>query len=203
MRTTLFILLIVIAVSCKKSTEPGNCGCNSATTEDIDNVFGVIAETDDGFEIISDEKGLLLPCSALPQDAKKDGQTVVISGKLKTSCKEIPQGFPVTPIEISSLELRVSGYDKKDITLGIIKSEDYGLRAGFGYYIEDLRSPNGTKILQPEIPAMPGFDTFCSNEQATKTGVAQIYLIRRNQGALGEAFLKYIHVLSQCHQAGL
>jgi hypothetical protein len=45
----------------------------------IENLFGIVVETVDGFEILSDEKGLLFPCSELPAEFKKEEQPVIVS----------------------------------------------------------------------------------------------------------------------------
>ena len=204
MRTTVFVLLMLIGLGCKKEKQTEACGCNSDKTEVIENLFGIIVETDDGFEILSDEKGLLLPCSELATQFKKEGQPVTVSGTLKISCKKIPDKFEITPLEISSLKLLASGYSGTDITLKIIKSEDYGYKPGFGYFIEDLRSPHGTRIVQPFLPAVSGLNPFCTMEDAMKTGLSVIYGLRAHQdGSITEELLDYINVNSRCNQSGL
>src|SRR6187401_234898 len=100
----------------------------------------------------------------LAPEFKKEGQPVIVSGTLKAPYKKIPDKFEITPIEINALQLRAFVYNKTDITLEIIKSEDHGLKPGFGYFIEDLRTPHGTRILQPHLPAVPGLDPFCAPE---------------------------------------
>ena len=162
-------------------------------------MFGMVLETDDGFEIITDEKGLLLPCDALPEAFKKDGLLVTVSGQAGVPCTKTDQPFTVTPIDISSLTLRTQTYDKTDVTIAIIKSEDYSAQKGFGYFIEDKRKPNGTRIIQPHIPAVGGLKTFCSRDQAMKTAIAMVCVTRGGRYiSIEEAFLKYIHVLKPC-----
>jgi hypothetical protein len=164
----------------------------------------MISETDDGFQIISDEKRLLLPTAELAHEFKKDGQPVMVSGILKAPRKVIRDGFSVTPIEISELNLQISAYEKSDITLSIIKSEDHGGKPGFGYFIEDQRSPSPFRTLQYLRPAVPGLDAFCSWEQATKTAICVIYQMRKARGfpSLTAELLDYIHVLNPCNQLG-
>jgi hypothetical protein len=53
-------------VSAVKEPELERCGCDGTKTEAIRQVFGIVIETDDGFEILTDEKGLLSPCAELP-----------------------------------------------------------------------------------------------------------------------------------------
>jgi Domain of unknown function (DUF4907) len=200
--TLIFLLLILINLSCKKHDD-NVCGCDSPKTENIEKLFGIVIATNDGFQILTDEKGLLIPCATLSDVFRKEGQPVIVSGTLKIPRKKIPYEFEVTPIEISELNLRSSSYDKTDITLTIIKSEDYGYKSGFGYIIEDLRTPNAARIFQPHVPAVPGLNPFCTWEQATKTGLSVIYLVRKYQDAsLSVEFLEYINISSQCNQLG-
>jgi hypothetical protein len=173
------------------------CGCNGTKTEIIDKMFGIVIETDDGFEIVTDEKGLLLPCSEIPASFKNGSQPVSISGTLKKSCKKILYDFDLTPIQISELKLRNSTYDKSDITLTVIKSEDYGYTPGFGYFVEDQVS--GLKLLQPHIPAVSGIVPFKTPEDATKTALLAIHLLRKNPGqlpSLSLEILRYINIIN-------
>ena len=200
MRRTLFALLILFSLGCEKQEQTENCGCDSEKTEVVENLFGIVVETVDGFEILSDEKGLLLPCSQLASEFKKEGQPVTVSGTLKAPCKVIPNKFTVIPIEINSLQSLASGYNKTDITIEIIKSEDHGLKPGFGYFIEDLRTPHGTRILQPHLPAVPGLDPFCTQEDAMKTGLSVIYGLRAHEdGYVSPELLEYLHVNKKCN----
>lgn len=197
--TTILVLFILISFSCRKDNQTDKCGCHSPKTEAIEKIFGVVVETDDGFEILTDEKGLLKPCSELPGYFKNGSQPVTVSGILKVPCKKIPYDFDITPIQISDLKLRDSSYDKTDITLTIIRSEDYGYNPGFGYFIEDHRSVNGIRILQPHLPAVSGLTPFNTKEQARKTGMLVIYLLRKNPGllpSLSIEILQYLNIIN-------
>ena len=196
--TITLILYVLVSAGCRKDKAIESCGCKGPKTEIIDKIFGIIVETDDGFQILTDEKGLLLPCSELSGNFKKDAQPVIISGALKTPCKKIPYEFNITPIEISQIMLRDSTYDKTDISLSIIKSEDYGYNPGFGYFITDHRSPVEFKIIQPHIPAISGLTTFDSPDHARKTAMLVIYLMRKNQGLLSLSIeiLKYLNIIN-------
>ena len=180
--TVIFALFILISFSCHKENEPQKCGCNGTKTESI----------------VSDEKGLLIPCSQLTGSFRAGSQPVIVSGTLKIPCKKIPYEFKVTPIEISEIKLRDSTYNKTDITFTIIRSEDYGYDRGIGYFIEDHRSAGGIRVLQPHIPAIPGLIPFSTPDEATKTGVLVIYLIRNFQGlpSLSTEILQYINVIN-------
>jgi hypothetical protein len=193
MRKIIFFLVVLFFTACEKE--------NTIKGREVENLLGIVIETDDGFEIITDEEGILLPGSELPAELKKDGQFVTISGKLKAPVKTLSHNLSITPIDISSIELRTSAYDKTDITLAIIKSEDYGYKAGFGYFIENLRYAHRTRVLQPHLPAVSGLEPFCTQEDATKTGIALIYLLRKyNGGAISVEFLDHINVNSKCNQ---
>jgi hypothetical protein len=197
--TILFLLYILISFSCRKENETEKCGCDGTKTERIEKIFGIVVETDDGFEILTDEKGLLLPCSGLPEDFKIESQPVIVSGTLKIPCKKIPYEFSITPVEIREIKLRGSTYDKTDITLTIIKSEDYGYDPGFGYFIEDYRPLVEIKVLQPHIPAVSGLIPFNTPDEATITGVLVIYLLRKNPGllpSLSLEILKYVNIIN-------
>lgn len=192
MRRLLFSLLVLFSFGCNKEAD---CGCDSKKTEVIKTLFGIVVKTVDGFEILTDERGLLLPCSELAPEFKKEGQPVVISGTLKVPCKVIPDKFNITPIQISSLQLRTLDYDKKDITLKIIKSEDYGYKPGFGYFIEDLRTDHNTRILQPHLPAVSGLEPFHTVQDAMKTGLSVIYGRRAYTDAyVSPELIEYLNV---------
>jgi hypothetical protein len=155
-------------------------------------------QTDDGFEILTDEKGLLIPCAKVYGHLINESQSVTVSGTLRIPCKTIPYDFSVTPIEVSEIKLRDSSYDKTDITLTIIKSQDYGYPVGFGYFIEDHRS-GGIRILQPIMPAVSGLHPFSSPDQARKAALLVIHLLRKHPGALPSLsmeILQYVHLLN-------
>jgi hypothetical protein len=193
----ILIFYILIGFGCRKDNETEKCGCDGTKTEFIDKMFGIVIETDDGFEILTDERGLLIPCFELTGEFRNGSQPVTVSGTLKIPCKKIPYGFDITPIEINELKLRGSTYDKTDITLSIIKSEDYGYDPGFGYIIKDLRS--GLNISQPHIPAVSGLIPFSTPNQATKAGVLVIHLLRKNPGQLPSLsidILKYLNIIN-------
>ncbi len=157
----------------------------------------MVIETDDGFEILTDEKGLLIPCFGLAKDFRKEAKPVTLSGILKVPCKRISDKFDITPVFITGLKSRNTTYDKTDITIEIFKS-DIAENSGFGYFIEDHRTTNGTRILQPHIPAIPGLIPFRSSDEARKTALLVTYLIRNNpdeSASLSTEILQYTHVI--------
>src|SRR5690349_9825646 len=80
MKRILFALLVLFSFGCNKEAD---CGCDSKKVEVVKTLFGIVVKTVDGFEILTDERGLLLPCSELAPEFKKEGQPVVVSGTLK------------------------------------------------------------------------------------------------------------------------
>lgn len=195
--TIVSILYILVSFSCTRDNETDNCGCNGPKTEFVKKIFGVVVETDDGFEILTDEKGLLIPCSGLTEKFKIHGQAVTVSGTLRVPCKKIPGESAITPIQISQIKMRNSGYDKTDISLNIIKRENYGYSQGFGYLIEDLRVSHGLKILQPHIPAISGLIPFDTPTHATEAGMLVIFKMRKTQDlpSLSIDVLKYVNII--------
>lgn len=199
MKKLIIILIFFSLVNwrCYKDSKNEVCGCERmGRIEEVKDIFGIVVETDDGFEILTDEKGLLVPCTSIPENLKIDFQPVTISGKLKTACKEIDQGFKITPIQISDIKSRSTNYDKTDITLSIIKTENYGYSAGFGFFMEDLRTPHGTRVLQTTIPSIGGLKTFATSTQAIKTGILFVYIVRGGTASVGREILDYINVIN-------
>jgi hypothetical protein len=195
-QSIIFVLYLLLSFGCSKPRDKESCSCTSANTESVEKIFGIVVNTRDGFEILTDEKGLLIPCGELAGNFK-DAQPVTISGSLKNPIKKIAYDFDITPINISEIKLRDSNYNKKDISLTIIKSEDYGYAPGFGYHIKDNRDPHGTEILQPHLPAISGIVPFSTKDKAIKTGILVIHLLRKNPplGSLSQEILDYTRII--------
>ena len=192
----LFAITSLIGVSCEKQrVTPGTCGCNGSNTELVDNIAGVIVETQDGFEILTDEKGLLSPCGALSPYLMVDNQSVTLSGQLKMPCKTIFGEFAVTPIDITAISKNNTNYNKTDITLTVIRSEDYGYAAGFGFKLEDKRSSHGTTLIQAIRPAVSGNDPFDTPDKAMKSGLLFVYSLRKGKSFITPEVLEYIKVV--------
>ncbi|WKZ58793.1 MAG: hypothetical protein QY309_13085 [Cyclobacteriaceae bacterium] len=187
--------LLVFGCSKEADIEVEKCGCDGTKTETVDNIFGLVVETTDGFEIITDEKGILKPCTELTGDIAADFQPVTLSGQLRLNCNEISGYFKITPIEINEITIRATNYNKTDITLTIVRSEDYGYEPGFGYFIEDKRTTFGTRWLQPHIPAVGGLSTFDSEDKAVKTGLLSIFSVRGQSAYITPEILEYIKVV--------
>ena len=192
---TIFILTALISFSCDKETETEKCGCDWTKTETVDDIFGLVIETDDGFEILTDEKGLLIPCADLAPEFKIDFQPVTISGQLRLHCDKIFGEFKITPIDITEIIIRETNYDKTDITLTVIKSEDYGYDPGFGFKIEDNRDPFGATVVSPTRPAVGGNIPFDTSDKAIKSGLLYIYTFRVGASFVTPDVLRYINVV--------
>ena len=52
------------------------------------------------------------------------------------------------------------------------------------------------QILQPHIPSIVGLRVFTTPQQATKTSLLMIYLIRDGVGSIGKETLEYINVFN-------
>ncbi|HEX8549255.1 MAG TPA: hypothetical protein VF691_20005 [Cytophagaceae bacterium] len=194
---TIIIWITLLIFGCKKEdkTEIKKCGCDGTKTETVNSIFGLVVNTDDGFRIITDEKGILIPCTELTGIFKNDFQPVTISGQLRLNCSELNGSFKITPIEVNEIAIRATNYDKTDISLTIIRSEDYGYAKGFGYSIEDKRTEFGTRIFQPHIPSVGGLLTFDTADRASKTGLLEIFSIRGQSASITPEVLKYINVV--------
>ena len=194
---TIFTWTTMLVFGCSKEvdTETEKCGCDGTKTETVDNIFGLVVETTDGLEIITDEKGILTPCTGLTGDIAADFQPVTLSGQLRLNCKETNGYYKIIPIEITEIKPRANNYDKSDITLTITKSEDYGYDPGFGFCIEDKRTDFGGKLCAPTIPTVGGFPTFDTEKKAIKTGLLYISITRGQRAIVTPDLLKYIKVI--------
>ena len=184
----------MIFFSCKESEDETEvCGCEGTKTETVNNIFGFVIETDDGFEILTDEKGLLSTCIDLTQDFKKDFQSVIVSGQLKPSCKKIFGEFYITPIDVTEISIGPTTYYKTDITLSILKTEDYGYEPGFGYCIQDTRTTlGGTLCAYGDVKNGIPLKTY---NDAVKMGLLSIYISRGNVAFITPEILEYINVI--------
>jgi len=190
----IFILTTLISFGCDKEPETMKCGCDGTKSEAVDNIFGLVVETTDGFGIITDEKGILIPCTELTGDFRTDFQPVTLSGQLRLHCNEINGYFKLTQIEISEIALRETNYDKTDVTLTITKSEDYGYDPGFGYCVDDNRTAFGTTLCAPTIPSVGGNETFDTEEKAIKAGLLTVFSVRGQSAYTTPEILRYIKV---------
>jgi len=196
MKQILSNILIVACSTLISCEDEVICGCSGAgsTETNQSNRYGTVIETEDGFQIFSDEDGFLLPCEELDPALRINGQPVLISGQMKISCKKIYPNFPITPTRLSLIPLE-NKYDRLDITLTIIKSEDYGYSEGFGFQVEDKRTVGGTKILQPTIGSIEGNEVYDTELKAYLNGLLVVYAVRNATTAISKEVLQYIKVI--------
>ena len=190
-RLILIISTTLTIFSCDKETEKiDQCGCDGTKTEIVSDIFGLVIQTDEGFEILTDEKGLLKSCRELNPEFKKDFQPVTVSGQLRLSCKKIFGEFKITPIEISEITFRQTNYDKTDIELEILKTEDYGYQPGFGYCIKS--STKATLCAYGDVKTGNPLKTY---NDAFKMGLLSVYISRGGVAFITPEILQYINVV--------
>lgn len=196
-------ILAVLTISCLtlfscQDDDSNDCGCTGTETNrtSSSNRYGTVIETLDGFLIFSDEDGFLLPCKELDESLRVNGKPVYISGQMKKSCKTINPNFPINPVRFDNIIPLDNKYDRLDITLKIIKSEDYGYAPGFGYFIEDNRTVGGTRVLQPHIPVIGGLQVYNTEEKAYLNGLLVVYAVRNATTDISKEVLQYIKVIN-------
>jgi hypothetical protein len=171
------------------------CGCVDDPITYTAQIFGILVKTNSGYEIFSDSLGILCPCNPIDSGFSSDFTPILFSGNLKSNCKKIGGEFMYSPIQISNMTQYDKGYDKLDITLIIIKSENYGYDAGYGYFINDNRSPYGTRILNATKGQCGGFIPFETQEDAYLAGLLEIYSLRTAKSSVNCEVIKYIESL--------
>jgi len=190
-RLILIISTTLTIFSCDKEPEQiDQCGCDGTKIEIVSDIFGLVIQTDEGFEILTDEKGLLKSCGELNTEFKSDFQPVTVSGQLRLSCKKIFGEFKITPIEISEIELRQTNYDKTDIELEILKTEDYGYQPGFGYCLKS--SGKSTLCAYGDVKTGSPLKTY---NDAFKMGLLSVYISRGGVAFITPEILQYINVV--------
>jgi hypothetical protein len=198
MKTKLSIGIIAFLIlnSCQENNS-NKCGCSGTNTirTNSSNGYATIIETTDGFQIFSDQDGFLSPCKEPDPTLKVIGKPVLISGQIKQSCKTIVPNFPINPVQFDAIIPLNNKYDRLDITLTIIKSEDYGYPQGFGFLVEDNRTIGGTKILQPTIP-IEGIHVYDTELKAYLNGLLVVYAVRNANTEISQEVLQYIKVIN-------
>jgi hypothetical protein len=192
----LAIVFYLILIGCQ-DRESNKCGCSGINTirTNSSNTYATIIETTDGFQIFSDQDGFLLPCKGLDPAFEVNGKPVLISGQIKLSCKKVEPNFPINPVQFDNIIPLDYKYNRLDITLTIIKSEDYGYPQGFGFLVEDKRTVGGTSILQATIP-IEGIHVYDTKLKAYLNGLLVVYAVRSANTEISQETLKYIKVLN-------
>lgn len=163
-------LLPVIFFSCDREKEQifEVCGCSGSELVSLSAEGGVVAASVDGLKIISVNNGYLTPCGEFSTELMKEGQLLVISGRIIMSCKKEHSGYAVWSqyLEIEEIMPIDTLYQNGNLTIEIIRTEDYGKPIGFGYIVHDRKK--NFRIVQTEIPTQVGDDPFKSPEDAKK-----------------------------------
>jgi len=189
------IVFSLTFISCQVESD---CGCSGSNTTETNNSnrFATIMETTDGYQLFSDEDGFLSPCEKLDPELRVNGKPVLISGMMKQSCKTIDPNFPINPVQLGMTIPLDHKYDRLDITLTIIKSEDYGYAEGFGFIVEDNRTVGGTKLLQATIGGVAGNQVYDTELKAYLNGLLVVYGVRNATTEVSPETLRYIKVIN-------
>lgn len=163
-------LILLILFSCEREKEQlfEVCDCSGSELVNLSSEGGVVAASVDGLKIISVNNGYLTPCGEISPELMKEGQLLFISGRIISSCKKEHSGYAVWSqyLEIEEIMPVDTLYLNGNLTIEIIKTEDYGKPSGFGYIVHDRKK--NFKIVQTEIPTQVGEDPFKSREDAIK-----------------------------------
>lgn len=195
-RTHFAIIFLYLILSNCQEIVSNKCGCGGTNTirTNESNRYATVIETLDGFQIFSDQDGFLLPCRELDSQLKVNGKAVLVSGQIKQSCKKVAPNFQINPVLFDNIIPVDNPYNRLDITLTIIKSEDYGYPQGFGFFIEDKRTIGGTRILQATIP-IEGIHVYDNEQKAYLNGLLVVYGVRNANTDISEDILRYIKVI--------
>lgn len=165
-----YAIIFTAFFSCEKGkdVEFEVCDCLGKQIESINLEGGDVALSIDGYKIISIAHGYITPCQELPDDLRIDGQLVQVSGKLIPTCKKEHSGYAIWSqyLEITEVKKIDTLFQNGNLTIEIIKTENYGKQPGFGYIVQDKKK--NFKIVQDEIPAQLGTDPFKTRADALK-----------------------------------
>lgn len=166
-----FQYLIVFAIfSCDKGKEVEFkiCDCVGKQEESVNLEGGDVVLSVDGYKIISIEHGYLTPCQVLPESFQEEGQLVQFTGRIIPTCKKEHSGYAIWSLylEITEIKKIDTLYKNGNLSIEVIRTENYGKQPGFGYIVEDARK--NFKIVQDEIPAQLGIEPFKTKEDALK-----------------------------------
>lgn len=163
-------IISLLIFSCEREREQifEVCDCSGSELVRLNSEGAVVAASVDGFKIISVKSGYLTPCEEISTELMKEGQLVIISGRIITNCKKEHSGYAVWSqyLEVSEIRAIDTLFQNGNLTIEIIKTEDYGKPNGFGYVVHDRMKD--FRIVQTEIPTQVGNDPFKSAEDAKK-----------------------------------
>jgi|GEM_PF-3064422 len=154
------------------------CDCSADPTGPITEIESIVIRTTKGYYLLSPYKGFLNICNPLDSSLRQDGLMILASGQLKSTC-EMPNEYPGIQENFVTLENWKVPDDSlfaqlPGVEIRIIRSEDYGVPPGFGYYV----TVGGMKILQPHLPAVGGNQPFKTRVDAFKIAVLVAYKLK-------------------------
>ena len=178
-----FLLFLIVVFSCvnDKETIYKVCECTANAQENIKSEGGVVALSRDGYKIISIKYGYLTPCVDLPLEYQTEGQIILFSGHLISTCYKEHSGTGLRSlyVEVNDLKKSDTLFQNGPLTITTIHTEDYGKAPGFGYIVNDTKK--NFKIIQDQIPGSTKMETFKTKEDATKVALLVIEKIKKGE----------------------
>lgn len=196
----LLILVITNLAGCHDpEPKPTICSCEAKVSSEFSDVQGIIVNTLEGFMFLSPYVGYFEVCHDIEPELKIDGQMLITSGELKSTCLK-PDDVLKT-IELSFVNLNSWSIPQDSLfiqfpaKIKIIKSEYPGYDPGFGYDVQT--SDGGFHIVQTHLPAVGGNKPFKTATDAFKTAVLVAYKLNSDMGlpTLTVQDLQYLQVL--------
>ncbi len=197
-----FLLFLIVVFSCvnDKETIYKVCECTANAQENIKSEGGVVALSRDGYKIISIKYGYLTPCVDLPLEYQTEGQIILFSGHLISTCYKEHSGTGLRSlyVEVNDLKKSDTLFQNGPLTITTIHTEDYGKAPGFGYIVNDTKK--NFKIIQDQIPGSTKMETFKTKEDALKIAFIVAYRLENFKDFpsvyLGDLwFLKIIEII--------
>jgi hypothetical protein len=167
-KSVTFLLASLVLCCDDQPTLYSICNCTGEKQEMLTDEGGIVAETREGFKVISVNHGIMETCVDIPANYQSDGTGIVLTGRMVNECSRNFSGYGVTApfVDIDKISTSDDQFQAGAITIKIIKTEDLGLAPGFGYEI--FHEAKNFRILQTEIPAQPGTEPFQTREDALR-----------------------------------
>jgi hypothetical protein len=188
-------MLLLFFESCKEDEEI-RPGCEGTTINQLVNVQVLMTFSVTGVVFVSDEFGVLLPCSRNPEVFKSvydkylespdynwrtindNGIWVNITGSIK---KAHPEKNIISTdlfnIDLTGIYESTEEYIPNEIIIEIFEVS-YQDTIGYGYYIDY----DGFTISQNQIPGLPGFQPFKTKAEALKIAYLTAYKLKHESG---------------------
>jgi hypothetical protein len=168
--------LVTLIASCDNEVKHVVCGCEDTDLQTHVDEGGIVAQTREGYKIISVDNGIVNPCEGdLPENLQTNGQLVTFSGSSLAKCTKNFPGYGIartTVVELSSVKSATGLYESGDITIKLI-SVSGSKGVGFGYEI--VHKLKNFFIRQSEVPGVEGTDPFENEADALKVAFLAAY----------------------------